>query len=113
MGPPRRARSNSSVSTHSQQHRNRQPQLQEPTPPETPSAQSHLGMSPQSRYLSNMKVVRRRDPSIVSIFDQFSHVCVYHHNGDKWEKQGYEGSMFLYERCVQHICLVCLHAHLL
>jgi len=45
-----------------------------------------------------MKVVRRRDPSIVSIFDQFSHVCVYHHNGDKWEKQGYEGSMFLYER---------------
>ncbi|KAG2120044.1 hypothetical protein BD769DRAFT_1653705 [Suillus cothurnatus] len=98
MGPPRRARSNSSVSTHSQQHRNRQPQLQEPTPPETASAQSHLGMSPQSRYLSNMKVVRRRDPSIVSIFDQFSHVCVYHHNGDKWEKQGYEGSMFLYER---------------
>lgn len=98
MGPPRRARSNSSVSTHSQQHRHRQPQLQESTPPETPSAQSHLGMSPQSRYLSNMKVVRRRDPSIVSIFDQFSHVCVYHHNGDKWEKQGYEGSMFLYER---------------
>ncbi|KAG1850308.1 hypothetical protein C8R48DRAFT_662864 [Suillus tomentosus] len=99
MGPPRRARSNSSVSTHSQQHRHRQPQLLEPTPPETmPSTQSHLGMSPQSRYLSNMKVVRRRDPSIVSIFDQFSHVCVYHHNGDKWEKQGYEGSMFLYER---------------
>ncbi|KAG2363966.1 hypothetical protein BDR07DRAFT_1402913 [Suillus spraguei] len=98
MGPPRRARSNSSVSTHSQQHRHRQPQLSVPTPPETPSAPSHLGMSPQSRYLSNMKVVRRRDPSIVSIFDQFSHVCVYHHNGDKWEKQGYEGSMFLYER---------------
>ncbi|KAG1867296.1 hypothetical protein DFJ58DRAFT_698545 [Suillus subalutaceus] len=98
MGPPRRARSNSSVSTHSQQHRQRQPQLQEPTPPETPFTQSHLGMSSQSRYLSNMKVVRRRDPSIVSIFDQFSHVCVYHHNGDKWEKQGYEGSMFLYER---------------
>ncbi|KAG2144135.1 uncharacterized protein EDB93DRAFT_1321646 [Suillus bovinus] len=99
MGPPRRARSNSSVSTHSQQHRHRQPQPLEPTPPETmPSTQSHLGMSSQSRYISNMKVVRRRDPSIVSIFDQFSHVCVYHHNGDKWEKQGYEGSMFLYER---------------
>ncbi|KAF8555821.1 hypothetical protein OG21DRAFT_1507325 [Imleria badia] len=56
------------------------------------------GMSPASRYLSNIKVIRRRDSSIVSIFDQFSHVCVYHHNGDKWEKQGYEGSMFLYER---------------
>ena len=25
---------------------------------------------------------------------------MYHHNGKKWEKQGYEGSMFLYERCV-------------
>ncbi|OAX40449.1 hypothetical protein K503DRAFT_714509 [Rhizopogon vinicolor AM-OR11-026] len=99
MGPPRRARSNSSVSNYSQQHRNRHPQSVEPTPPESiPPSQSHLGMSPQSRYLSNMKVVRRRDPSIVSIFDQFSHVCVYHHNGDKWEKQGYEGSMFLYER---------------
>ncbi|KAG9311631.1 hypothetical protein JVU11DRAFT_7863 [Chiua virens] len=48
--------------------------------------------------MSNMKVIRRRDSSIVSIFDQFSHVCVYHHNGDKWEKQGFEGSMFLYER---------------
>jgi hypothetical protein len=37
----------------------------------------------------------------VSIFDQFSHVCVYHHNGSKWEKQGFEGTMFLYERYVE------------
>lgn len=57
-------------------------------------------MSPASRYNHNLKVLRRRDPSIVSIFDQFSHVCVYHHNGNKWEKQGFEGSMFLYERSV-------------
>ncbi|KAF9788675.1 hypothetical protein BJ322DRAFT_653377 [Thelephora terrestris] len=56
------------------------------------------GMSPSSRYNHNLKVLRRRDPSIVSIFDQFSHVCLYHHNGEKWEKKGYEGSMFLYER---------------
>ena len=56
------------------------------------------GMSPGSRYNHNLKVLRRRDPSIVSIFDQFSHVCLYHHNGEKWEKKGYEGSMFLYER---------------
>ncbi|KNZ73569.1 mRNA-decapping enzyme 1B [Termitomyces sp. J132] len=55
-------------------------------------------MSPASRYQHNLKVLRRRDPSITSIFDQFSHVCVYHHNGTKWEKLGYEGSMFLYER---------------
>jgi hypothetical protein len=59
------------------------------------------GMSPSSRYNHNLKVLRRRDPSIVSIFDQFSHVCLYHHNGEKWEKKGYEGSMFLYERCVR------------
>ena len=58
------------------------------------------GMSPGSRYNHNLKVLRRRDPSIVSIFDQFSHVCLYHYNGAKWEKKGYEGSMFLYERCV-------------
>ena len=59
-----------------------------------------LGMSPASRYKHNLKVLRRRDPSIISIFDQFSHVCVYHHDGKKWEKHGYEGSMFLFERCV-------------
>ena len=68
------------------------------------------GMSPGSRYSHNLKVLRRRDPSIVSIFDQFSHVCLYHHNGEKWEKKGYEGSMFLYERwvCVpQNLQLSC------
>src|SRR5215475_8200496 len=63
-----------------------------------PHVESHsTGMTPASRYDSNLKVLRRRDSSIVSIFDQFSHVCVYHHNGKKWEKQGFEGSMFLYE----------------
>ncbi|EGO03397.1 hypothetical protein SERLA73DRAFT_69271 [Serpula lacrymans var. lacrymans S7.3] len=95
MGPPRRARSNSSVSNYSPNLVQRQQQSPY-QPPATPS--QHLGMSPASRYHHNMKVLRRRDPSIVSIFDQFSHVCVYHHNGDKWEKQGFEGSMFLYER---------------
>lgn len=65
-----------------------------------PSVAPNLGMSPAARYNHNLKVLRRRDPSIVSIFDQFSHVCVYHHNGNKWEKQGFEGSMFLYERSV-------------
>lgn len=62
-----------------------------------------MGMSPLSRYNHNIKVLRRRDPSIISIFDQFSHVCVYHHNGMKWEKQGFEGSMFLYERYVSRL----------
>ena len=62
--------------------------------------QPSLGMTPASRYNYNLKVLRRRDPSILSIFDQFSHVCVYHHDGKKWEKHGYEGSMFLFERWV-------------
>jgi hypothetical protein len=34
----------------------------------------------------------------LSIIDQFSHVCVYYHNGDGWEKHGFEGTMFLFER---------------
>ncbi|KAJ7089317.1 hypothetical protein B0H15DRAFT_949291 [Mycena belliarum] len=63
-----------------------------------PSPQPNLGMSAEARYAHNLKVLRRRDPSIISIFDQFSHVCVYHHNGAAWEKNGFEGSMFLYER---------------
>lgn len=51
-------------------------------------------------YQSNMKVLLRREPSITAIIDQFSHVCLYHHNGQKWEKHGYEGSMFLFEKYV-------------
>ncbi|KAF7348501.1 hypothetical protein MVEN_01367600 [Mycena venus] len=66
-------------------------------PQQSVEQQPNLGMSPEARYNHNLKVLRRRDPSIISIFDQFSHVCVYHHNGQTWEKNGFEGSMFLYE----------------
>ncbi|CDO75638.1 hypothetical protein BN946_scf184840.g21 [Trametes cinnabarina] len=45
-----------------------------------------------------MKVLLRREPSIIGIIDQFSHVCLYNYNGQKWERHGYEGSMFLYEK---------------
>ncbi|PFH49375.1 hypothetical protein AMATHDRAFT_63340 [Amanita thiersii Skay4041] len=76
----------------------RQQKAQQTRTPPTAQSKPSMGMSPMSRYNHNLKVLRRRDPSIISIFDQFSHVCVYHHNGKKWEKQGYEGSMFLYER---------------
>lgn len=83
------------------------PQPSDPTPPPPPpQAKPNLGMSPMSRYNHNLKVLRRRDPSITTIFDQFSHVCVYHHNGSKWEKLGYEGSMFLYERHVDFVPFV-------
>ncbi|KAG7446439.1 uncharacterized protein BT62DRAFT_931874 [Guyanagaster necrorhizus] len=82
-----------------QKNQRARPQSSDSTPPPpAPQAKPNLGMSPMSRYNHNLKVLRRRDPSITTIFDQFSHVCVYHHNGSKWEKLGYEGSMFLYER---------------
>ncbi|EKM76300.1 hypothetical protein AGABI1DRAFT_131392 [Agaricus bisporus var. burnettii JB137-S8] len=85
------SRTSSPQQTRQQKHRS---QLSASSSAPPPNAR----MSPASRYHSNLKVLRRRDPSITSIFDQFSHVCVYHHNGKKWEKQGFEGSMFLYER---------------
>jgi hypothetical protein len=103
MGPPRRKRSGSSTSVRNSPHaqRARQQRVEPPVQPASTSTKSPIGMSATSRYNHNLKVLRRRDPSIVSIFDQFSHVCVYHHNGSKWEKQGFEGTMFLYERYVK------------
>ena len=68
----------------------------------TPLVPPERAMSPTSRYNQNLKVLRRHDPTIISIFDQFSHVCLYHHNGVKWEKKGYEGSMFLFERSAEY-----------
>ncbi|KAI0819491.1 hypothetical protein BC628DRAFT_1402415 [Trametes gibbosa] len=64
---------------------------------QTPSTGAQIGIQP-TVYQSNMKVLLRREPSITAIIDQFSHVCLYHHNGQKWEKNGYEGSMFLFEK---------------
>ena len=101
MGPPRRnpPQSSSISQMDSQSTFPRTPQrtpAQEQVPSASPTAS--LGMSPASRYNYNLKVLRRRDPSIISIFDQFSHVCVYHHDGQQWSKHGYEGSMFLFER---------------
>ncbi|KAH9855636.1 hypothetical protein C2E23DRAFT_814135 [Lenzites betulinus] len=71
-----------------------------PTPVQriqTPGTDGQMGIQP-TVYQSNMKVLLRREPSITAIIDQFSHVCLYHHNGQKWEKHGYEGSMFLFEK---------------
>ncbi|KAF8526528.1 Dcp1-like decapping family-domain-containing protein [Hysterangium stoloniferum] len=56
-------------------------------------------MPPSSRYLHNLRVIQRHDPTITTLFDQFPHVCVYHHKGDEWQKKGCEGAMFLFERC--------------
>ncbi|KAF8067884.1 hypothetical protein FPV67DRAFT_1765394 [Lyophyllum atratum] len=98
MGPPRRNPSHISTPKMPSTSSCQPPLSPDARQSSVPGKQPSLGMTPASRYQHNLKVLRRRDPSIVSIFDQFSHVCLYHHNGTKWEKQGYEGSMFLYER---------------
>ena len=65
-------------------------------------ARTEVGMSPVSRYNSNLRILRRRDPHILSIFDQFPHACAYYFDmkEQKWERMGYEGALFLFERCV-------------
>ncbi|KAI0263109.1 Dcp1-like decapping family-domain-containing protein [Gloeopeniophorella convolvens] len=52
----------------------------------------------ESRYKKNIKSLRRIDPTIVSIIDQFSHICLYRLHERKWVKDGYEGASFLFER---------------
>ncbi|TFK20511.1 hypothetical protein FA15DRAFT_659026 [Coprinopsis marcescibilis] len=94
MGPPRRTPKTKNPSLF-----NLQKQVEPVVPHEAPEAQHapSLGMAPETRYQHNLKVLRRRDPTIVSIFDQFSHICVYECRNTKWEKVGCEGSMFLFE----------------
>ncbi|KAF8589149.1 hypothetical protein K439DRAFT_1629054 [Ramaria rubella] len=72
------------------------PSNEPPPPPPLPPNQDLMPSS--SRYLHNLRVIQRHDPSITSLFDQFPHVCVYHHKGDEWQKKGCEGAMFLFER---------------
>ncbi|KAI0353390.1 hypothetical protein OH77DRAFT_1427449 [Trametes cingulata] len=89
---PRRHRSTSNVQISNAQ--NVPPPTQRT---QTPGPATEPAILP-AVYQSNMKVLLRREPSITAIIDKFSHVCLYHHNGQKWEKHGYEGSMFLYEK---------------
>ena len=57
-------------------------------------------MAPEIKYAQNLKVLKRADPSIESIVDQFPHVCIYQYDfaAHKWDKRGYEGSFFIFER---------------
>ena len=57
-------------------------------------------MTAAARYQKNLKSLRRIDPTIVSIVDQFSHICLYRLHEGKWLKDGFEGASFLFERCV-------------
>lgn len=65
-------------------------------------------MAPELKYAQNLKVLKRADPSIESIVDQFPHVCIYQYDfaAHKWEKRGFEGSFFIFERYVSKIYTV-------
>ncbi|KAI9462791.1 Dcp1-like decapping family-domain-containing protein [Lactarius psammicola] len=67
-----------------------------PTSKSQPQAQST--MTAAARYQKNLKSLRRIDPTILSIVDQFSHICLYRLHEGKWQKDGFEGASFLFER---------------
>ncbi|KAI0718368.1 hypothetical protein C8T65DRAFT_638748 [Cerioporus squamosus] len=92
---PRRHRSHSNV------HNARTVATPPPPPPQrtiTPSASAHKPGLSEAIYQTNLKVMLRREPSITGTVDQFPHVCLYRYDGQKWEKHGYEGSMFIYQK---------------
>lgn len=53
---------------------------------------------PEARASFNLKVLRRHDPSIVSIVETASFVVLYNYNGGEWTKTGVEGPLFLFRR---------------
>ncbi|KAF8480411.1 Dcp1-like decapping family-domain-containing protein, partial [Russula ochroleuca] len=67
-------------------------------PVSEPQAQSTTSLTAAARYQRNLKILRRIDPTIVSIIDQFSHICLYRLHEGKWQKDGFEGASFLFER---------------
>lgn len=92
MGPPRRAHANNNT--------NNNVSYTVSSSVTTTTTASQSTFNAVARYNSNLKVLKRQDPHILSIFDQFTHVCLYHYVDKRWEKRGYEGSMFLFERDV-------------
>ncbi|KAH9038523.1 Dcp1-like decapping family-domain-containing protein, partial [Lactarius pseudohatsudake] len=71
----------------------------ESSPSHSPSSKSQpQSMTAAARYQKNLKSLRRIDPTIVSIVDQFSHICLYRLHEGKWQKDGFEGASFLFER---------------
>ena len=72
--------------------------LRQPAAPQSDTIRTH-----------NLTVLRRRDPSITGYLDHFSHVCLYRFNGEKWLREGFEGSMFLVEQYA-YLCSM-LDAH--
>lgn len=90
---PRRPRSTSNVSASNTISR---------APTSSPQLRKQFALAFDSIYQHNLNVIKRRDPSIVSILDQFSHVCLYNFDGkaNKWLREGHEGSIFIVEQYV-------------
>ncbi|KAJ1969171.1 hypothetical protein H4R35_006214 [Dimargaris xerosporica] len=59
-----------------------------------------LSAARQSKADVNLQVLRRHDRSVTRIVDLASHVVIYrfNHSKNEWEKQGVEGTLFVYER---------------
>ncbi|KIP06286.1 hypothetical protein PHLGIDRAFT_36001 [Phlebiopsis gigantea 11061_1 CR5-6] len=89
--PPRRPRSTSNVSASNTNIAR--------APTASPQLKKQFALAQDSIYQNNLNVIKRRDPSVVSILDQFSHICLYNFNGKtgKWVREGYEGSIFIVE----------------
>ena len=97
--PPRRPRSTSNVSASNTNIAR--------APTASPQLKKQFALAQDSIYQNNLNVIKRRDPSVVSILDQFSHICLYNFNGKtgKWVREGYEGSIFIVEQYVNVPCI--------
>src|SRR5258708_7308067 len=109
MNPSRKSRLASSASSKRSKPTPVSPKKQRPQPesapahlpvpePQTTQTQCPTTLTAPARYHKNLKSLRRVDPTIVSIIDQFSHVCLYRLHDGKWQKDGFEGASFLFER---------------
>jgi Dcp1-like decapping family protein len=109
MNPSRRSRLTSSGSSKRSKPTPVSPKKQRPQPESAPThlpvpeqqttqTQCPTTLTAAARYQKNLKSLRRVDPTIVSIIDQFSHVCLYRLHDGKWQKDGFEGASFLFER---------------
>lgn len=115
MKPSRRSRLASNGSSKRSKPTLVSPQKQRPQPesapthlpvpePQTAQTQSTTALTAAARYQKNLKSLRRVDPTIISIVDQFSHICLYRLHEGKWQKDGFEGASFLFERRVFRLC---------
>jgi len=84
---------------------------------QTAQTQCTTALTAAARYEKNLKSLRRVDPTIISIIDQFSHICLYRLHEGKWQKDGHEGASFLFERRVfrlyRHPCYSSLTSNII